>query len=70
MELNYSTMFPVKQDKTTYKKLSDSFISEEKFKNQKMLIIENEALKLISEKAFSDVSHLYRTSHLKQLKIK
>ena len=69
MEFNYSTMFPLKQEQTTYKKLSGSFVSEEKFKNQKILMIENEALKLISEKAFFDVSHLYRTSHLKQLQL-
>ena len=62
-------MFPIQKDKTSYKKLTNSFVSEEKFKNHKMLIIQNEGLKFISEKAFFDVSHLYRTSHLEQLRL-
>ncbi len=69
MEFNYSTMFPIKEDKTRYKKLTNLFVSQEEFKNQKFLVIEKEGLKYISEKAFFDVSHLYRTSHLKQLKL-
>ena len=38
------------------------------FDEQKFLIIQPDALKLISERAFTDVSHLYRSSHLQQLK--
>ena len=68
MEFNYSTMFPLKKDNTEYIKLSDSYIKQENFYNQKILIIDPNALKLISEKAFFDVSHLFRSSHLIQLK--
>ena len=55
MEFNYSTMFPIKEDKTRYKKLTNLFVSQEEFKNQKFLVIEKEGLKYISEKAFFDV---------------
>ena len=68
MEFNYSTMFPLEEDNTEYKKISDSFVSEKMFNDQKFLVIQPEALKLISERAFTDVSHLYRSSHLQQLK--
>ena len=38
-----------------------------KFLNKEFLFIKQEAIELLTEKAFSDISHLYRESHLKQL---
>ena len=35
MEFNYSTMFPLEEDNTEYKKISDSFVSEKMFNDQK-----------------------------------
>ena len=68
MNFNYSEIFPLEKDKTKYKKISDSYISKKKFYGEDILVIKPEALSLISEKAFFDVSHLLRSSHLKQLK--
>ena len=68
MKFNYSTLFPLAEDKRVFEKISDSFYTIKKFQDKNILAIEPEAFKLISEKAFFDVSHFYRSSHLKQLK--
>ena len=68
MKFNYSTLFPLTEDKRVFEKISNSFYTIKKFQNKNILVIEPEAFKLISEKAFFDVSHFYRSSHLKQLK--
>jgi fumarate hydratase class I len=60
-------LFPLGDDKAPYRKLTDGFVSVEKFRGQEVLVIENEALRLLSETAFSDINHLLRPGHLKQL---
>ncbi len=63
----YQPMFPVAKDATEYKKISDKHVSQKTFDGKPMLKAAPEALSLLAEKAFTDVSHLYRTSHLEQL---
>ena len=67
-EFNYSPMFPVLEDKTDYMKISDSYVSKLTLNGVEILKIEPKALTLLTQRAFKDVSHLLRTSHLKQLK--
>ena len=67
-EFNYSPMFPVLEDKTDYIKISDSYVSKLTLNGVEILQIEPKALTLLTQRAFKDVSHLLRTSHLKQLK--
>ncbi|MFK7901718.1 MAG: fumarate hydratase [Nitratireductor sp.] len=59
--------FPLGEDKTQYKKLTSDFVSTDTFKGKEILTIEPEALRLLSEQAFSDINHLLRPAHLKQL---
>ncbi len=68
MEFNYSSLFPLREGKIKFKKISDTFYEIKRFQNKNILVLHPEAFKLISEKAFFDVSHFYRSSHLKQLK--
>jgi len=66
-EAFYNT-FTLGKDDTDYRKISDTGIVQDKFQNKNILIIESEVLSKLSEKAFKDVSHLLRPSHLSQLK--
>ena len=68
MEFNYSSLFPLREEKIKFKKISDNFYEIKRFQNKNILVLHPEAFKLISEQAFFDVSHFYRSSHLKQLK--
>ena len=63
----YQEMFPVGQDATEYRLLTDSHISTAAFDGQEVLKISAKGLTLLAEQAFKDVSHLLRPSHLKQL---
>ena len=66
-EFIFETMFPLAKDDTEYRKISGDFVSLENFASNQMLKIDPRGLTLLAEKAFRDVSHLYRTSHLEQL---
>ena len=61
-------MFPVLEDKTEYIKISDAYVSKSIIDGVEILKIDPKALTLLTQRAFKDVSHLLRTSHLKQLK--
>ncbi len=60
-------MYPLSSDTTHYRILSSDFISLGEFDGQKILKIDAEGLRLLSETAFSEINHLLRPSHLKQL---
>jgi fumarate hydratase class I len=61
-------MFPLSKDKTEYIKISDNFVSITKVDDTEILMIDPKALTLLSQRAFRDVSHLLRKSHLQQLR--
>lgn len=66
-ESRLSGMFPVGRDATPYRKLTADHVSRDSFRGQEMLVVETEALRLLSETAFSDINHLLRPGHLRQL---
>ena len=68
MSFAFSTMFPVTNDNTEYELLEKNYVSSETFQNKNILLIQPEAFRIITENAFYKISHLYRSSHLKQLK--
>lgn len=60
----------LEQEKKTdipWKKLSSDYVSTFDVKDKKVLLVKPEALTLLAEKAFIDVSHLLRPSHLKSM---
>jgi len=66
-EYVHHTMFPLGDDPTQYRKLTDSHVSTADFDGETVLKIEPEALKLLTFEAFKDTSHLLRTAHLEKL---
>ena len=64
----YSPMFPLLKDKIDYEYLSNQGIRIEKVGGKSFLFIDPEVIENLTERAFGDISHLLRPSHLKQLK--
>lgn len=54
-------------DQTKYVKITSEHVSTAKFGKREVLMVGPEAIKILSAKAFDDVSHLLRTSHLESL---
>ncbi len=54
-------------DETPYRKLDSGLVGVDTFRGEEMLVVEREALRLLSEAAFGDINHLLRPGHLRQL---
>ncbi len=67
-DFHYADPLPLGNDDTEYRLVSKDFISETKFEGKPVLKIAPEALTLLAANAIKDVSHLYRKSHLQQLR--
>ena len=67
-EFTYSPILPLGDDTTTYRQISDKFVSEVDLEGRTFLKVEPEGLTLLAQTAFEDVSHLLRPSHLSQVR--
>ena len=67
-EFVYQEMLPLGEDTTEYRRLPDNHVSMASFEGADVLKIDARGLTLLADKAFKDVSHLYRPSHLLLLK--
>ncbi|HZL31712.1 MAG TPA: fumarate hydratase [Pseudolabrys sp.] len=65
---HHTPLFPLGKDETAYRKISSQGVRTEKVMGQDMLVIEREAIRALSEAAFTDINHLLRPAHLKQLR--
>lgn len=65
VDFTYQEMFPVGQDDTDYYCLTKEHVTSTTFEGKDILKISDEGLTLLAERAFRDVSHLLRPSHLK-----
>ena len=63
----YSSLFQFGNDDTNYEFISNEGITQKKFNDKNILFIEPFVIRNLTERAFADVSHLLRPSHLKQL---
>ncbi|RLQ88095.1 fumarate hydratase [Notoacmeibacter ruber] len=61
-------IFPLSSDETPWRKISSDHVSVDTFRGEEILTVEPEALRLLSEAAFSDINHLLRPGHLAQLR--
>jgi len=61
-------LFPLGKDETPYRKISDKGVRVEKVLGEEVLVVEEEAIRLLSETAFADINHLLRPGHLAQLR--
>lgn len=64
----YETMFPLGPDTTKYRCLTRDYVSVREFAGKSILLIEPQALTLLTEQAFKDVAHLCRADHLNHLR--
>ncbi len=63
----YSPMFPLGPDKTEYELLSRDYVKMVELNGENFLQIDPAGLTLLAERAFTDISHFVRSSHLCQL---
>ena len=64
----HTPLFPLGPDQTPYRKLTTQGVRVEKIMGRDTLVIEREAIRALSEAAFTDINHLLRPGHLKQLR--
>jgi fumarate hydratase, class I len=65
---HHTPLFPLGPDKTPYRKLDVEGVRVEKVMGKDMLVVAPEALRALAEAAFTDINHLLRPAHLKQLR--
>ncbi len=63
----HQAIFEHQEDLTSYRKLTDEYVSGSSFEDREMLKVEPQALTLMAREAMDDVSHLLRASHLEHL---
>jgi fumarate hydratase class I len=64
----HTPLFPLGKDQTPFRKIGTAGVRVEKVLGRDMLVVEREAIRLLSEAAFTDINHLLRPAHLKQLR--
>ncbi len=64
----HEEIFQFKGKKIEFELLSKKFISVDKYKNKEIITLDPRALELLAEKAFTDVAHYLRPSHLKKVR--
>ena len=63
----YSPMFPLAADTTEYELVSSDHVKLVEIGDEQFLRVAAEGLTELAERAFTDISHLLRSSHLAQL---
>ncbi|HMJ41993.1 MAG TPA: fumarate hydratase [Pseudolabrys sp.] len=64
----HTPLFPLGPDKTTYRKVTSEGVSVSTVLGQEVLVVSHEALRALAEAAYTDINHLLRPAHLKQLR--
>src|ERR1700720_2799730 len=64
----HTPLFSLGKDSSPYRKLTGNGARLERVGRAEMLIVEREALRTLAEAAFTDINHLLRPGHLKQLR--
>jgi fumarate hydratase class I len=63
----HTPLFPLGKDTTPYRKLTSEGVRVEKVMGREVVVAEREAMRALAEAAFTDINHLLRPGHLKQL---
>ncbi|MGB9369378.1 MAG: fumarate hydratase [Xanthobacteraceae bacterium] len=64
----HTPLFPLGRDTTTYRKLTADGVRIETILGREMVVVSHEAMRALSEAAFTDINHLLRPAHLASLK--
>ena len=62
------SLFPLGKDETPYRKLTSEGVRVETVMGKEVVVVDREAIRLLSEAAFIDINHLLRPGHLAQLR--
>ena len=65
---HFQELFELGDDGTEYRSLGSEHVSTQRLGGREVLVVRPEALRGLAAAAIRDVSHLFRTSHLKQLR--
>jgi fumarate hydratase class I len=68
-DFNFTELLPLSKDKTPYRLLTRDHVTELKAGSLSLLKVEPEALALLTREAMRDIAHLFRPSHLAQLRL-
>jgi fumarate hydratase class I len=63
----HTPLFPLGPDRTSYRKLSSDGVRVDKALGRDVVVIPRDALRTLAEAAFTDINHLLRPGHLRQL---
>jgi fumarate hydratase, class I len=64
----HTPLFLLGKDTTTYRKITADGVRVEKFGEREVVVVSHEAMRTLSEAAFTDINHLLRPAHLASLK--
>ncbi len=64
----HTPLFPLGKDTTTYRKIPHEGVRVETIMGREMLVVSREAMRALSEAAFTDINHLLRPAHLASLR--
>ena len=64
----HTPLFPLGRDDTTYHKIAVESVRIERVMGEDVLVVPREALRALSEAAFTDINHLLRPAHLASLR--
>src|SRR5436853_2730860 len=64
----HTPLFPLGNDTTTYRKITAEGVRVETILGREVLVVSHEAVRVLSEAAFTDINHLLRPAHLASLK--
>jgi fumarate hydratase class I len=64
----HTPLFPLGNDTAPYRKLTSEGVRVETVLGQEVVVVAREALQALAEAAFTDINHLLRPGHLKQLR--
>jgi fumarate hydratase class I len=67
-EFSYRDLIELGEDTTAYRKLTGDHVASASFNGTPMLQVAPDALTTLASQAFSDISHLLRPGHLKQMR--
>jgi len=64
----HTPLFPLGKDTTTYRKITGDGVRVETILGKEVIVISHEAMRALSEAAFTDINHLLRPAHLASLR--
>jgi fumarate hydratase class I len=64
----HTPLFPLGKDTAPYRKLTSEGVRVETVLGREIVVVAREALQALAEAAFTDINHLLRPGHLKQLR--